>query len=97
MLPSKDRDDTLSQKENVFRGIFEEGSLKETFSELFCNFLVKTALCKSFFCFFFEKHIIVPNSNGKTFQANWKVFQISILYYSVQRLLQIKHLSKPSA
>ena len=25
---------------------------------------------------------------------NWKVFQISILYYSVQRLLQIKHLSK---
>jgi len=25
---------------------------------------------------------------------NWKVFQIPILYYSVQRLLQIKHLSK---
>jgi uncharacterized membrane-anchored protein YitT (DUF2179 family) len=24
---------------------------------------------------------------------NWKVFQISILYFSVQRLLQIKHLS----
>ena len=51
---------------------------KKTFSELFCNFLVKTDLCKSFFCFLLEKHIIVPNSNGKTFQVTWKFFQISI-------------------